>query len=150
MPELSELISSKRVLFLEETSKEAALERLVASVTEERGSRRYRDCLDAVIDRENILSTGIGMGFAIPHGKVPGEKEFTVSLGISRRGIADFGSLDDEPVHILTCIIGPSGRQNVYLHILARLTRFMKAKGERLLECGCAEEVMDLIGEYEL
>jgi PTS system nitrogen regulatory IIA component len=149
MQSLYDLFSRERVVFLGRISKKSALETMVAAITGDRQSRRFQDYLDAVIDRENTLSTGIGMGFALPHGSVAGEKGFHLSLGISIEGIKDYGTLDNQPVHIIVCIVGPDTRQNEYIRILAGVTRFLKAEKERLLACCKPEEVISIISNYK-
>jgi mannitol/fructose-specific phosphotransferase system IIA component (Ntr-type) len=75
----------------------------------------------AVLERERTLSTGIGLGIAVPHAKIPSVREFAIAVGRSEEGI-DFDSLDGRPVHLVVLIAGPEGRQAQYLRILASVT----------------------------
>jgi PTS system nitrogen regulatory IIA component len=79
----------------------------------------------AVLDREEAMSTGIGLGIAVPHAKIPSVKEFVISLGRSRKGI-EFQSLDGKPVHLVVLIAGPEDRQGRYLQLLAGVTLRLK------------------------
>jgi nitrogen PTS system EIIA component len=149
MQPLCEFLSRERIIFLGRISKKSALEKLVEAIAGDRAARRYQDYIDAVIDRENTLSTGIGMGFALPHGSIKGEKDFHLSLGISIEGVKDYGSLDNQPVHIIVCIVGPDTRQNEYIRLLAGVTRFLKAEKERLLSACAPEDVLEIISNYK-
>lgn len=145
MKSLADLVRPERILFIESTSKEAALEELVSAIVPEADSRRRLDCFNAVLDRENILSTGIGLGYALPHGKVESEDRFSLAIGISKKGIPDYGSLDELPVRVMVCIVGPADRHREYLTLLARVTRFLKKRGDDLSACRDVETAARII-----
>jgi nitrogen PTS system EIIA component len=87
----------------------------------------------AVLEREDAMSTGIGLGIAVPHAKIPSVKEFVLAVGRSRAGI-DFQSLDGAPVHLVVLIAGPGERQARYLQVLASVTlRLKRAEVRRAL-----------------
>jgi len=87
------------------------------------------DCRDkleeAVVQREKILSTGLGRGVAVAHGTTDTINEIVIALGISRRGI-NFDSFDKIPVHLLFVITNPPGRQVEYLLALSTVTRLVR------------------------
>lgn len=84
----------------------------------------------AIIDRETIVSTGIGMGVAIPHAKLPAYDDFFISIGILSEGV-DWNSLDGAPVRIVFLIGGPDDKQTEYLQILSSLTAAIKDEERR-------------------
>lgn len=84
----------------------------------------------AVLEREAVMSTGIGLGIAVPHAKVPGVREFVLAVGRSRQGI-EFHALDGKPVHLVVLIAGPVDRQARYLQILASVTLRLKEESLR-------------------
>jgi mannitol/fructose-specific phosphotransferase system IIA component (Ntr-type) len=148
MVRLHEILPPERVIFLSNKTKDKVLREVVRVIAGPEESRRFMDCFDAVIDRENVLATGLGMGFALPHGKLESESAFSVALGISHEGIDDYGSLDDESVHLVMCIIGPADRQNEYIRLLAQITKFLKNEHDKLLGCTTSEEVIDVVEGY--
>lgn len=86
----------------------------------------------AIFEREKIISTGLGIGVAVPHVKIASVKDFVAALGRSFKGI-DFQALDDKPVHIIV-MIGASDKQaGEYLKVLARLIQILKDKNRRRL-----------------
>lgn len=82
---------------------------------------------DIIMAREELGSTAIGQGIAIPHAKFDGIEKLTASLGISRQGI-NFDSLDGEPAHIFFLLIAPIDSAGPHLKALARISRLLKDK----------------------
>ena len=104
----------------------------------------------ALVDREKIGSTGIGKGVAIPHAKTEGAKGLTIAFGISKKKI-DFNSLDNENVSIFFVFASPNKDSQVYLKVLARISRLIREESfrEGLLKCKTAKEVIDYIEKKE-
>ncbi len=125
MIRLADYVTPQRAVDLRSHTKEAALMELVETLA---GSAEVTDrekLLQAVVDRERIVSTGIGLGVAVPHAKIPEVLDFVVAYGRSRDGI-EFGSIDDRPVHHVVLIAGPPDRQQRYLQFLATITLKLK------------------------
>ncbi|QNM16101.1 MULTISPECIES: PTS sugar transporter subunit IIA [Fusobacterium] len=104
----------------------------------------------ALVDREKIGSTGIGKGVAIPHAKTEGAKGLTIAFGISKKKI-DFNSLDNENVSIFFVFASPNKDSQVYLKVLARISRLIREESfrEGLLKCKTAKEVIEYIEKKE-
>ncbi|MFH1791459.1 MAG: PTS sugar transporter subunit IIA [Candidatus Omnitrophota bacterium] len=83
--------------------------------------------IEALKDREELGSTGIGKGIGIPHGKSDTVKELVGAFGLSRHGV-DFESLDGDPVHIFFLLIAPEDSAGPHLKALARISRLLKEK----------------------
>ena len=84
----------------------------------------------AILEREKIVSTGIGMGVAIPHAKLSSYDHFFIALGVLEKAV-DWGALDDAPVRLVAMIGGPDDKQTEYLQILSGLTQIMKDEDRR-------------------
>ena len=108
------------------------------------------DIYKALVDREKLGSTGIGKGVAIPHAKTESAKELTVAFCISTKGI-DFNSMDDEEVHIFFVFASPNKDSQIYLKVLARISRLIREENFRqnLMDCKTAKEVISCIAEKE-
>ena len=104
----------------------------------------------ALVDREKIGSTGIGKGVAIPHAKTEGAKGLTIAFGISKKKI-DFNSLDNENVSIFFVFASPNKDSQVYLKVLARISRLIREEKfrEGLLNCKTPKEVIEYIDKKE-
>jgi PTS system nitrogen regulatory IIA component len=100
------------------------------------------DILRALVARENLGSTGIGEGIAIPHAKIHGLKNPMISFGRSISGIP-FDSLDGKPAQLFFAILVPDHSTGLHLKLLASLSRMMKDTEFRsqLLKARSAEEI---------
>lgn len=125
MIRLADHLAPARVIDLKSRSKDAALMELVQTLATAHEVKDAERLLAAVLDRERIVSTGIGLGVAVPHAKIPEVSEFLIAYGRSKEGI-DFGSIDDRPVHHIVLIVGPPDRQQRYLQFLATVTLKLK------------------------
>ena len=108
------------------------------------------DIYKALVDRERLGSTGIGKGVAIPHAKTESAKGLTVAFGVSKEGI-DFNSLDEEEVHLFFVFASPNKDSQIYLKVLARISRLIREEEFRdnLFNCKTPKEVIDCIREEE-
>ena len=124
------MIREARFVDLKATSKEEALRELVEVLSHNPNVGNAEDFLKSIFEREKLISTGVGIGVALPHVKIPSVKDFVLAVGRSHRGL-DFQSLDDKPVH-LVAMIGASDKQSgEFLKVLARLVLQLKDKDFR-------------------
>lgn len=102
----------------------------------------------AILEREDIMSTGIGLSIAIPHAKISQVKDFVLAIGRKTDGI-DYDSLDGVPVKIIIMIAAPEGEQNKYLRILAKVTHVLRDDGARakILAASSPDEIIRLFEE---
>ncbi|MEM7263195.1 MAG: PTS sugar transporter subunit IIA [Planctomycetota bacterium] len=147
MKSLSRLLSTDRIIWLEDSTKEECLSTLVGCLCRSAGVDRDDEVYQAILEREKLLSTGFGLGLAIPHAKLRVVKDFIVGLGVHTRGV-DFESLDKKPVHILVMILGPAQQQDEYLKVLSRVTAFLRDNREKLLSLDSPQDIYDLSLEY--
>ncbi len=147
MKSLSRLISPDRIIQIDDTTKNDCLKTLVRSLAKSGGLEDEDTIYQAILEREKLLSTGFGLGLAIPHAKLQVVKEFIVGLAVHRAGV-DFDSLDEEPVHILVMILGPDRRQDEYLKVLSRVTAFLKDNRDKLLGLENPDEIYELTLDY--
>lgn len=118
------------VLFLDTQTREEVLQAMV-DLLEKRGKLKNKQKFyDAIVNREKLVSTGIGMGVAIPHAKISEYKDFFIAIAVLQRGV-DWQALDQTPVRIVFMIGGPSDKQTEYLQILSALTTALKDEERR-------------------
>lgn len=93
-------------------------------------------------EREDIDSTGIEEGIAIPHAKVDGLAELTVAICRSKAGV-DFGAHDNRPTRLFFVLLAPIGAAGEHMKVLARMAKVLSVPGlkEKLLEAKDAEEM---------
>lgn len=104
----------------------------------------------SLVERERVGSTGIGKGVAIPHAKTEAAKGLTIAFGVSKEKI-DFKSMDNEGVNIFFVFASPNKDSQIYLKVLARISRLIREESFRqgLLECKTSREVMEYIDKKE-
>ena len=145
MVDITSYLEPDLVLFLEVETQEEVLSRLV-DLLASRGKLDNKEAfLKAVLAREALVSTGIGMGVAIPHAKLAIYDDFFIAIGILKRGV-EWDALDAAPVRIVFMIGGPDDKQTEYLQILSRLTCALKDEQRRkkLLQLSHGEEIVGL------
>lgn len=105
---------------------------------------------EAVLEREKIMTTGVGNGIAIPHCKHIDSPEFAVCLGIQAKGV-DFQSIDKKDVNIIFLLVGPENNPGLHIKLLSRISRLMSNEElrQQLLECKSDKEAFDLIQDEE-
>jgi PTS system nitrogen regulatory IIA component len=104
---------------------------------------------EAIFHREQLVSTGIGVGVAVPHAKLKGFSHFSIAIGIQRTKGIEWNALDLSPVRIVFMIGGPEDRQAEYLQILSKLTSAIKNPDLRkaLLKAPTKEHVLNLFSQ---
>ena len=121
----------KADLFIPElsaTNKEELLAEMVGHLADCRSVKDTQLILDMLKHRENLGSTGIGYGIAIPHGRTLSVSELLVLFGKTTEGI-DFDAIDGQPVCLVFMIVAPPQEQSdVYLPFLGRLVELLKER----------------------
>ncbi len=148
---LIDILSGKAVIVgLKGQDKREILEELVEVLeVGDRITDRER-VLEAVLQREEIMSTGIGHGIAIPHGKSEFVKELGGVLGIKSEGV-EFDSLDGQPTFIFFLLVSPMDVSGPHIKALARISRLLKGEEfrQRLIACPDNETAIKILIEEE-
>ncbi|EPP34405.1 phosphoenolpyruvate-dependent sugar phosphotransferase system, EIIA 2 family protein [Chlamydia ibidis] len=145
---LRSLISSELIMFLDKNSRNEILRDLTDLADSNGVLENKADFFEALVRRESLMSTGIGMGVAIPHGKLESCSSFFLVIGIHHRGIL-WDAIDGALVRLVFLIGGPSDAQGDYLRLLSNLTLFLRddEHRHRLLQARTIEEVMNVFVE---
>jgi PTS system nitrogen regulatory IIA component len=128
--ELKDLIRKDSVFFIEKTDRMSVLTELAAKSLALGHVKDPDDFHQAVIERESLMSTGIGLGVAIPHAKLPSIDDFFVATAVLKHPV-EWDAIDRQPVRVVFLIGGPEGSQGAYLQLLAQIMLVIK-DGERL------------------
>ena len=150
---LTDLLAADRVSIRHENgklNKDGALSALAAMLAS--GARRVdpNEVERVLVEREQLQSTGIGEGVAIPHGAMPQLDAQVASLLIVPEGV-DFSAIDGHKVTILFAVIGPKRATGEHLKTLARVSRLLRNKTfrERLVGASDGRAAYDLIAAEE-
>lgn len=139
------LLSKKTVLpSLKVANKEEALERLIASFSDQVDNDKLEAIRKAVFEREKIMSTGVGKGLAIPHGKSAGIEENYAAFALLEEPI-DYEAIDGEPVQMIFLLVGPQSSNRLHIKMLSRISRLMNNNSfrENLKKSSSSEEIID-------
>ena len=107
--------------------KEAVIRAMATSLVEAGAinEKDYESIVEAILKREELGSTGIGRGVAVPHTKHPSIEKLTGTVAISDQGV-DFESLDGEKVHLLFLLVSPPDRPGDHLRALENISRQLR------------------------
>jgi PTS system fructose-specific IIA component/PTS system nitrogen regulatory IIA component len=112
---------------LESTDKESVIKELVGGLVASGGIKadEQKSIVEAVMKREELGSTGIGRGVAVPHTKHPSVDRLIGTVGVSQDGV-EFNSLDGEKVHIFFLLVSPPDRPGGHLRALENISRQLR------------------------
>ncbi|TVR12041.1 MAG: PTS sugar transporter subunit IIA [Planctomycetota bacterium] len=124
--DISDYLSPARVLMLEDgLDKPAVLQRLAECISRDASVTQPKAFIRAIFEREEVSSTGVGGGIAVPHAKLSFNLDFVISVGVSQAGIA-YAAKDGAPVHIVVMIAAPESERTTYLRVLATIAAQLK------------------------
>ena len=148
---LSRFCEENLVTFdLTASTKDEAIEQLVALVTGSNMVKDQEQLLRDVKEREELVTTGVGYGVAFPHAKTRSVKGIIIAFGRSDKGI-DFDAMDHQPVHLFFLIAAPEDAVGAHLNVMARLSYLMKSEENRskLMEATSPGDVLTLIDKID-
>lgn len=140
---ITNLLQPENISFFAMEDKTQVMTQLVEKAKELQLVSPQGSFLQALLDREQIMSTGLGLGVAVPHAKLPEVKDFFVLLAIMEQPVP-WDSLDKQPVSLVFLIGGPDDRQTDYLKLLSKITLVIKnpQRREALLRAQSPQEVL--------
>jgi PTS system nitrogen regulatory IIA component len=131
---LTELLTPDRVVVpLAARDKAGIIAELTRHLVARSGGE-YTQVLEAIEERENVLSTGIGFGVAIPHARSSAVRELSVVCGVSPVPVP-YDSIDGDPVRLFFLIVGPEAAAGQHVKILSRIARLVRKENLRQQLC---------------
>ena len=145
--QIQNLISPDRVLVLNHAKKRDALVALTENLATAPQIKNRQELLSEILRREELMSTAIGRGIAIPHVRLSSVTDLVVSVGVSKCDIIDFQSLDDVPVRLLFMIASAYNQHAYYLQTLSFFSSRLKSQElrESLLAATSADAVYQVL-----
>ncbi len=135
---------------LQSEDKEELFEEMVQLLIDAGRIKDRSAVLEALFERESKMTTGIGQGIALPHGKVEGLEELVLALGVSRKGI-EYDAMDHKPVRVVLMVLAEEDNPGAHIEALAEVSRLFSVPGftERLCEAKSPEAALELIRSEE-
>lgn len=147
MINISKYLDPRLIIELQVNGRDEAL-RTMVDLLQDAGKLRDKELFySAILERERIVSTGIGMGVAIPHAKLPFYNDFFIAIALLKEGI-EWHAIDGTPVRLIFMIGGPDDKQTEYLQILSTLTTVIKKEElrKKILTLNSPPAIIGLFG----
>jgi len=148
---LSKFSSEELVTFdLKSTDKEGVIRELVELASQSPLVKDKEDLYKDVVERENLVTTGVGYGVAFPHAKTRAARGIVIAFGRTDEGV-DFDAMDKKPVHLFFLIAAPEDAIGAHLNVMARLSFIMKSveNREKLMNVQSPGELLQIIDSVE-
>lgn len=148
---ISELLNEENILLnLEAKDKYDLIDKLINVVAKSDKVLDIEKVRNCVYEREKILSTGVGKGFAVPHGKSDAVTDILIALAVTKDPV-DYEALDNQPVRIALLIVGKDSLVSSHIKLLSRISRLMNNDDfrEMLLNAKSKQEILDLFRKEE-
>jgi len=129
------ILSPERVLLLDHSSKEEVLTQLVDLLAKTPIVKNRDKLLAGILEREKLMSTGIGFGVGVPHVRIDSVSDLVMAVAVCRQPITDYSSLDETPVQIVCMLAARSDQHTKYIRTLSAIS-------SRLKNAVCREEII--------
>ena len=129
--DLCSVLTPERIGILDCNDKENALRCVSDLLATAPDVTNAEELTEGIFYREQLMSTGIGLGIAVPHVRLESVQNPAMAVGISREGIHDYESLDNAPVHLIFMIAAGKDQHKQYLRLLSAVSARLKDDGIR-------------------
>ncbi|MCK5075365.1 MAG: PTS sugar transporter subunit IIA [Calditrichia bacterium] len=138
-------------LNINENDKKNAIQQLFNKIKDSNHLvKNSKKILDAIFAREELMSTGVGSGIALPHAKTNLCPDFYIGIGISPQGI-DYGAIDNNKVKIICLLLGPEKEPNKHIKFLSKISKILNQESVRqeLINAKKREDIFNIFLENE-
>jgi len=145
--DLKHLLSPDRVLITDFSSKRDILTALIDNLSKAPQIKDAKALEEAIWEREQLMSTGIGLGVGIPHVRIYSVSDIVLSIAINKREIEDYQSLDNTPIRIIFMVAAAYNQHTEYLKLLASISTLLKNEESRnlLLELEDTKQIYSML-----
>lgn len=120
------ILSTDRIVFIEKNTKIDALNQLSSVLGQAPQIKDRAELSKEILKREELMSTAIGRGIAIPHVRLASVTDLVMAIGICKTPLTDFGALDDEPVNLMIMIAAAHNQHSYYLKTISHISSILK------------------------
>ena len=147
--QVKNILAPNRVIFISQTSRHDALVELATALSSAPQVKRSDELVSEILKREELMSTAIGRGIAIPHVRLSSVTDLVMAVGVCKTPITDFQPIDDMPVSLLFMIAAAYNQHSYYLQTLSYFSAKLKKKELRdsLLNAATTDDVYKLLIE---
>ena len=145
-----DFLSTERIIpNMKSRDKKGVIDELAQAVADTT-SAENSEVAKVLLEREQLGSTGIGDGIAIPHGRLSSIDSIVMGFGSSEQGI-EYDAIDDNPVHIFFLLLTPENSTGGHLRVLAQISKLLKNKQFKtnLSNAKSKQEVIEIVQEAD-
>lgn len=124
--QIRNILSPDRIVYITQSTKHDALVELAANLSTAPQVKFAQELETEILKREELMSTAIGRGIAIPHVRLSSVTDLVMSVGICKSPVIDFQTIDDVPVQLLIMIAAAYNQHSYYLQTLGFLSSKLK------------------------
>ena len=119
---IKDILSAENVMLLEADSKDVALLEMLKYLADNGSITQKEAIVEGIFQREKLMSTGIGLGIGIPHVRMEGIDELIMAVGLAKSELADYESLDGEPVRLIFMILAGKDQHTLHIKTMAAIS----------------------------
>ena len=148
MIKILDIINKDNIVVLDNATYDEVIQTLLKTVKSSKDITDYEGLCKAIVERESLVSTGIGLGLAVPHARQDGIKNFVVAAVLIKNGV-DWKSIDDKKVNFAMLIASPEDSHRDYLNMLSQIVLFWKKDNlrEQILNANSSEDIFKVLQE---
>ena len=141
------IFSAADVIIRDNADKGEILHALIDLISEKPEATSKDEIAEGIFHREQLMSTGIGMGIAIPHVRLSSVKDISMVAALVRNGIPDYETLDNIPVKLVFMIISRTDQHEDHLKLVSQLSVKLRNqnKREKLFSCKDSDDFIDIL-----
>lgn len=124
--QIRNILSPDRIVYINQSTKRDALVELASNLSTAPQVKHAQELETEILKREELMSTAIGRGIAIPHVRLSSVTDLVMSVGICKSPVIDFQTIDDVPVQLLIMIAAAYNQHSFYLQTLSFLSSKLK------------------------
>ena len=145
--QVKNILSPDRVVFITQSAKRDALTELANVLANAPQVKRGDELLSEILKREELMSTAVGRGIAIPHVRLSSVTDLVMAVGVCRTPISDFQTVDDKPVNLLIMIAAAYNQHTYYLQTISYFSAKLKSQELRdaIANAATEKEVYELL-----
>jgi len=148
---LEDVLSKKTVVVdLKGRDKNSVMAELTSCLADEKVLSDKDAFLTAIMEREELESTAIGGGIAIPHAKHESVKRIFCAMGMVKNGV-EFKALDGKPVTAVFMVASPPDLNREYIQVVARVARLLKSgvMMQKITAASSPQEIMEVVSDFD-
>ncbi len=145
--QVKNILSPDRCVFINHTSKHDALVQLSDVLATAPQVKNAQELTQEIMNREELMSTAIGRGIAIPHVRLSSVTDLVMAVGVCKKHVEDYQSIDDVPVQLLFMIAAAYNQHSYYLKTISHFSGMLKSQElrDKLVNAQTEREIYELL-----